>query len=763
MSDRDVIAARSSRTDATSHPVFFAHSGLESDRSDWQPLSEHLRNVARLASEFAAAFGASDCGYAAGALHDLGKYTTDFQRRLEGHSIRVDHATRGAMVAVERYGALGRLLAYGIAGHHAGLANGAEAGERTALRDRLRGVGLPELLAGWDQEITLPALDRMGLHRLKAHSPERASFQLAFLARMLFSCLVDADYLDTEAYYDGIEGRTSHRDAPVPSLEDLRKQLDTYLSRFKAGTPVNRIRADVLRHVRQQSDLAPGLFSLTVPTGGGKTLASLAFALDHAIRHGLRRVIFVIPFTSVVEQNADVFRTALGPLGSAAVLEHHSAFVAPTPPRDEPERYQAQEKLRLAMENWDAPIVVTTAVQFFESLFAARPSQCRKLHNIADGVVILDEAQTLPLKFLRPVVAAIDELARNYRSSVMLCTATQPALNSPDFKGGLEGVRELGPDPRATFRQLARVRVKHVGVLDDVQLTAALRARRQVLCIVNNRRHARAVYQSLADMPGSRHLTTLMCARHRRKVLADVRGMLDRGEPCRLVATSLIEAGVDVSFPQVFRAEAGLDSIAQAAGRCNRSGEWSVDESEVSVFSNASDNWAPPPELRQFAQAAREVLRNCGDDPLSPHAIEAYFQQLYWQKGNGELDAANLMGLVQNSRIDSLPLETLAVKFRMIDSLQMPVIVPYDDEARDALRQLQHSENIGKIARTLQPYLVAVPCRMFEVLCSVGAVQPVAAQWGEQFMWLVNPDLYREQDGLHWEDPAFLSSESLTW
>lgn len=763
MSYQDVMAARSSRIDATSRPVCFAHSGLESDRSDWQPLSEHLRNVALLAGEFSAAFGASDCGYAAGALHDLGKCTSDFQRRLDGHAIRVDHATRGAMVAVERYGALGRLLAYGIAGHHAGLANGAEAGERTALSDRLRGVGLPELLEGWDQEVTLPALDRMGLHCVKVHSPERASFQLAFLARMLFSCLVDADYLDTEAYYDGIEGRTSRRDAPVPSLEELRKQLDSYLKRFKTDTPVNRIRADILRHVRQQSELAPGLFSLTVPTGGGKTLASLAFALDHAIRHGLRRVIFVIPFTSIVEQNADVFRTAFGPLGPSAVLEHHSAFVSPTPPRDEPDRYQAQEKLRLAMENWDAPIVVTTAVQFFESLFAARPSLCRKLHNIADGVVILDEAQTLPLKFLRPVVAAIDELARNYRSSVMLCTATQPALNSPDFKGGLEGVRELGPDPCATFRQLARVRVKHVGVLDDVQLTAALRARRQVLCIVNNRRHARAVYQSLADLPGSRHLTTLMCARHRSSVLADVRDMLDRGEPCRLVATSLIEAGVDVSFPQVFRAEAGLDSIAQAAGRCNRNGEWPVDASGVFVFSNASDNWAPPPELGQFAQAAREVLRNHSDDPLSPHAIEAYFRQLYWQKGDGELDAANLMGLVQSSRIDSLPLETLAVKFRMIDSLQMPVIVPYDNEARDALRQLQHSEKIGKIARTLQPYLVAVPRRMFEVLCSVGAIQPVAAQWGEQFMWLVNPDLYHEQDGLHWEDPAFLNSESLTW
>lgn len=740
---------------------FFAHSTANPDKSDWQPLAQHLCNVSRKAGESAAVFGAQEFAALSGLLHDIGKYTNDFQRRIAGDAVRVDHATRGAMLAVERYGDLGHLLAYGIAGHHAGLANGAEAGERTALRDRLRGIGLPPLLDHWRHEIALP--DNLRLPPLKPHSRERASFQFAFLARMLFSCLVDADFLDTEAFYDGIEGRTSPRSTPVPKLKALRERLDAHLERFEADTRVNQIRADILRHVRQQSEHAPGLFSLTVPTGGGKTLASLAFALDHAVRHGLRRVIFVIPFTSIVEQNAAVFRAALGPLGEAAVLEHHSAFVAPMPPRDEPDRYQAQEKLKLAMENWDAPIVVTTAVQFFESLFAARPSQCRKLHNIAGSVVILDEAQTLPLKLLRPAVAAIDELARNYHSSVVLCTATQPALNAPDFKGGLDNVCELAPEPPALFRQLERVRVRHAGILDDAELTGHLRERTQVLCIVNNRRHARAVFQSLADLPGARHLTTLMCAKHRSAVLAEIRVMLERGEPCRLVATSLIEAGVDVSFPRVFRAEAGLDSVAQAAGRCNRNGEWPVEDSEVLVFANASDDWAPPPELKQFAQAAREVLRNHGDDPLSPRAIEAYFRQLYWQKGDDELDAANLIGLTQSSRIDSLPLETLAAKFRMIDTVQMPVIVPYDDEAREALERLRYAEKSGGLARSLQPYLVQVPRQTFDALRSTGAIQPVSAQWGEQFMWLANPDLYHPQHGLHWDDPAFMWSERLVW
>ncbi len=736
---------------------FYAHSTKNTSKEDWQPLRDHLAAVGRLAATKAAVFGCEHLAEPQGQLHDIGKYTEDFQRRISGDAIRVDHATRGAMLAVERYGSVGYLLAYGIAGHHAGLANGLEGGERTALGDRLRGVDLPPLLDQWKREVALP--DKIAPPSMKGHNRERGNFQLTFLVRMLFSCLVDADYLDTEAFYDRAEGLTSARQVSVPSLESLRDQLNAYLAGFKADTAVNQIRADILLHVRQQAEQAPGLFSLTVPTGGGKTLASLAFALDHAIRYGLRRVIFVIPFTSIVEQNAAVFRAALGPLGEAAVLEHHSAFMAQPAPRNEPERYQAQEKLRLAMENWDAPIVVTTAVQFFESLFAARPSSCRKLHNIAASVVILDETQTLPLKLLRPSVAAIDELARNYRSSIVLCTATQPALEAPAFEGGLQNVREIAPDPHGLFRQLKRVRVRHIGALDDDALTGHLCVRDQVLCIVNNRRHARAVYQSIADLPGARHLTTLMCARHRSEVLAEVRGMLTRGEDCRLIATSLIESGVDISFPSVFRADAGLDSIAQAAGRCNRNGEWPMERSEVLVFANVNDDWAPPPELKQFAQAAQEVLRKHGDDPLSPQAIEAYFRQLYWQKGDKELDAANLLGLVQVSRLESLPMEMLASKFRMIDTVQLPVIVPYgkDDRARKMIERLRYAEKSGGLARELQPYLVQLPRQGFDSLRQAGAIQPIAPEkWGEQFMELVNMDIYSERFGVWWEEPTFM-------
>lgn len=747
---------------------FFAHSTALADRSDWQPLADHLQNVAAMAARFASIFNAAGLAAPAGLLHDIGKYTEDFQRRIAGEAVRVDHATRGAMLARQEYGDLGYLIAYAIAGHHAGLANGIESGERTSLKERLRGGDLPPLLPAWQKEIKLPA--SLGELPFKKSGSGGPMFQAAFLVRMLFSCLVDADYLDTEAFYDGVaqpgepNDRNALRALEAPRLEALRERLDAYLATFAADSEVNRIRADILAHVRGEAVRDPGLFSLTVPTGGGKTLASLAFALDHAIRHGLQRVIFVIPFTSIVEQNAAVFRRALGDLGESAVLEHHSAFVQPPPTRDDAERYQSQEKLKLAMENWDAPIVVTTAVQFFESLFAARPSQCRKLHNIAGSVVILDEAQTLPLKLLRPAVAAIDELARNYRSSVVLCTATQPALKAPEFVGGLEGVRELAPEPPQLFRKLERVRVRHVRELDDAGLAAHMRAQEQVLCIVNNRRHARAVFQSMADLPGARHLTTLMCASHRSKVLAEVREALKSGRPCRLVSTSLIEAGVDVDFPLVLRAEAGLDSIAQAAGRCNREGRRDAAASEVLVFSTANPDWAPPPELKQFAQAAATVMSSHAADPLCPAAIEAYFRELYWQKGESALDGGGLLGLLRSSRLDSLPLETLATRFRMIDSVQMPVIVPYDDTARDALKALRYADKSGGLARRLQPYLVQLPRQGFEALRKSGAVQPVAPErWGEQFMALTVMDLYSKDFGLSWDDPAFLKGESLVW
>lgn len=737
---------------------FYAHSLKERPEVEWHPLKDHLLEVGKLAESFAEVFGAGPLAYVQGCLHDLGKYTFAFQQRIRGLGGAVDHSTWGAIETTKRYGPVGTLLAYGIAGHHAGLADGKGGVTRTPLDERLC-AELPPLDTRWQTELPLPA--SLSLENFKPHQKrpaEWASFQQAFLARMLFSCLVDADYLDTESFYRQAEGKSA-RCTERPALPVLLQELDQYLAQFHADSPVNVLRAEILSHVRAHAGELPGLFSLTVPTGGGKTLASLAFALEHAIRHGMNRVIFVIPFTSVVEQNAEVFRNALGKFGEDAVLEHHSAFV------DDPAHSsEAREKLQLAMENWDAPIVVTTAVQFFESLFAARPSQCRKLHNVAGSVVVVDEAQTMPLKLLRPCVAALDELARNYRTSVVLCTATQPALTSSSFPDGLEGVRELAPEPAELFRKLQRVRVRHIGRLDDEALTALFRTQSQALCIVNNRLHARAAYQAIADLPGAYHLSTLMCAKHRSEVLNKVREQLRLGLPCICVSTSLIEAGVDVDFPLVLRAQAGLDSIAQAAGRCNREGRRDVQESEVLIFIPENEQWAPPPELTQFAQAAAEVLRSHSQDPLSPAAIEEYFGLLYWQKGSRELDAPGLLAMLRTCRVDSLPLETIATQFRMIDSVQMPVIVPWDEKARELLRSLDHVERCSGIARALQPYVVQLPRQAFEALEQAGAVAPVAPhKWGGQFVSLLNKDLYDKHFGLHWDEPTYLQPGNAIW
>lgn len=730
---------------------FFAHSTDQDDKQHWQLLSDHLIAVGTLASDNARYFGGNDCAKIAGRLHDVGKYTQEFQRRLEGDPARVDHATRGAIIAAERYGVMGKLLAYAIAGHHAGLANGRDAGLRTSLKDRLK-KELPDLDEVWEQEVPIDASPTPP--PMKPLEGQQW-FQLALLGRMIFSCLVDGDFLDTEAFYVRTEKERSPRQRNFPSLSALRERLDEYLGGFNADSPVNQIRGHILAHVREQAALAPGLFSLNVPTGGGKTLNSLAFALDHAIKHGLRRVVFVIPFTSIVEQNAAVFREALGDLGDS-VLEHHSAFI------DDPQKSpQGPDKLNKAMENWDAPIIVTTAVQFFESLFADRPSRCRKLHNISGSVVILDEAQTLPLKLLRPCVSVIDELARNYKTSVVLCTATQPALQAKDgFKGGFQNVRELAPDPQSLHNDLKRVRVHHKGVLIDDELASAFCERDQVLCIVNNRRHARALYELVRHAPGARHLTTLMCAKHRSNTLAEIRALLDSGEPCRLISTSLIEAGVDVDFPTVFRAEAGLDSIAQAAGRCNREGRQSADDSHVNIFAVGSD-WATPPELEQFAQAARSIFRRHPNDPLSLTAINEYFSELYWQKGPKQLDAHNLLGLIEEGQIDGIPYETLASKFRLIESRMLPVIIPYDAIAKKALKDLEYAEGCSQLARQLQPYIVQVPEQGFIALQKAGAIQPVnPRRFADQFMALVNMDIYHERFGLNWDDSVFIRAES---
>jgi CRISPR-associated endonuclease/helicase Cas3 len=577
---------------------------------------------------------------------------------------------------------------------------------------------------------------------------------------MVFSCLLDADRTAAAAFEARATGASAEAVAH-PSIADLETALHASLAR-RAAEPsrLNTLRDDVLRAAIGRAAEPEGVFTLTVPTGGGKTLTSLAFALAHARAHGLDRVIVVIPFTSIIEQTAQVYRDALGDLASA-VLEHHSAFEMENEGKWAGERV-GPDRLRLAMERWDNPIVVTTAVQFFESLFSNRPSRCRKLHSLARSVVVVDEAQTMPLPLLRPCVAALKELARNYGSSVVLCTATQPALTAPTFPGGFKEPRELAPDVPALFTALRRVTVRDIGVQDDAMLAERIAASPQALCIVNQRAHARALFRAISGLPGARHLSTCMHSVHRARVLAEIRADLKNGRPCRVISTSLVEAGVDVDFPLVLRATAGLDQIAQAAGRCNREFSRRPEESDVLVF--RAPAYPVLQSLRANAESGAEILRGSLEDPFAPDAMAAYFKLLYARK---ELDRPGVLDLCADYASDmNFPFETIAAAMRFIDDAMVPVIVAKEEtvpgEVEKLIRELCFAKGVGGIARKLGRYTVGIPRTARNAMIAARVAEVIRQEEFElQFVVLHNLDLYTSEIGLDWEDVTFRRVEGL--
>lgn len=781
----------------------FAHSVEGKPEEAWEPLSCHLAAVGRTAGGFAKWFGASTIATAMGLLHDIGKASLPYQHYIRRPADRggpkgPDHSSAGAQEAACRLypGPFGRMMAFGIAGHHAGLMDGS-GHEGSTLSARL--TKEVEDYAGWqDHVVGLPTAEelRAGIPRLRPNGIEPA-FSGAFLTRMLFSCLVDADFLETEAFYARSRGEKPPERGGTLTPEHIERVRTFVAEHRRDDTPVNRLRSEILDHANAKADLAPGLFTLTVPTGGGKTLTSLSFATRHAAAHGLRRIVYVIPFTSIIEQTAGIFREQVG-LGNA-VLEHHSSFDwdkdRPASDNDrEDEGPAGLAKLRRDEENWDAPIVVTTAVQFFESLFAARTSKARKLHNLAGSVIILDEAQSIPVKLLRPCMAAIDELARNYRASVILCTATQPALRGQDEalpksgKGAVEALeipdeRELAPDPSGLYEKLKRVNVHwRRDPVPDSEIAARFAEQPQMLCIVNSRAHARSLFEAIREQDGALHLTTLMCARHRRFVLAGAREALEAGRPVRLVATSLIEAGVDISFPEVWRAAAGLASIAQAAGRANRSGELGpLGEAfgRTVVFEPApvEGRRSVPTMIQPFYQAAKNVLRAGEGDVLGLDAVRDYYRWLYWEQGYDALDAATLEGSpfpiisairdTANPSKPDFPFASIARAFRMIDDVMDPVIVPWgEDEAErekiEALiRDIEGAPFLpAGVQRKLQQYVVPVPAAVRAAMLGTGAAQAIReADYGDRFVVLRSPSLYDPALGLRLDDPTWRSSE----
>lgn len=732
---------------------FYAHSLDGEPKSQWETMSEHEARVAERCSEFLARIHPEleAWGDLLGRWHDLGKYSDEFQAYISNANIsidddvhegelqgRVDHSTAAAQWVAQRCQGVGRLFSYVFAGHHAGLADWDNGESHSGLRHRLK-----KAVCDWSEnapkdlvDLPIPVFPRLadfGSHR--PLDPYQAAFRVQFLCRMIFSCLVDGDFLATERFMS--KERAEQRPLNEFPISAIVVAVGDYLDELSAGrtSSVDLIRREVRDHCRLAAQAAPGFFSFNVPTGGGKTLSSLEFATRHAELHNLDRVIVAVPFTSIIEQNVDVYRDVFRRLSDEIVIEHHSNL--------DPDNETTVN--RLQAENWDAPIVVTTNVQLFESLFATRTSRCRKLHRVARSVIVLDEAQTLPVELLQPTLMALKELVEVYGCTVVLCTATQPALNRREgFRIGLEGVRPIVPNAMDLHDRLRRTKVIVRGVIPMEQLGDELMRSEQVLCVVNTRAEAAELYELLDDSDGNFHLSTRMCGEHRSRMINVIRRRLALGMSCRVVSTQLIEAGVDVDFPVVFRAICGLDSLAQAAGRCNREGR--LERGIVYLF----ETERPPPAgfLRQTADTTRELIPDFVD-LISPMTTDRYFEQLYWRKSDAWDRHQVLEAFGHNPNKMQFNFREAGQRYRFIRDITEPVLVPWvgkDGAARgeELCNQLDRGYGLNlSFWRKAQRYTINVRQHERIRLCVADAIVKSNEHWV-----LVQKHLYDEELGL---------------
>lgn len=700
--------------------MLLAH-GATDEHPEGQSIEAHLKGTGELAETFAAEFGAAANGKLCGLAHDIGKYSDEFQLRLRGGK-KVDHATAGA---IECFKIKAAFEAVCVIGHHSGLPNvghkDADTTEsQTFFGRKLRAEqgGIPDYRKNWNGHIALPQ---------DYFRPSGRGFATAFYIRMLYSCLVDADYIDTETFMNGDAGRGNYE--PLSALCD---KLTAYISKWNNPTrEIDILRQKILNSCIEKASAPRGFFSLTVPTGGGKTVASMAFALNHAAANSMKRIIYVIPYTSIIEQNAKVFRDILG---QENVVEHHSSVSYELSENADELEYRSA----LATENWDAPVIVTTAVQFFESLYANRSSKCRKLHNIANSVIIFDEAQMIPSNNLRPCVAAIAELVRAYNATAVLCTATQPAIDEMLLEySKKESVVELCPDVDGMFEKFRRTSFEKEGRLTTDELVSRLESQQQVLCIVNTRKFAQEVYEALPS-EGRFHLSTLMCPVHRKQKLDEIRERLKSGKTCRVVSTSLIEAGVDVDFPRVFREMAGLDSILQAAGRCNREGKRSAESSIVTVFE--SEN-----KVNKLIAVNRDAAEKTVRDWTQPNTtstIERYFKA-YRDFLRNDDKSGVITASEKGISGCGLPFEWIAKEFKLIDQNTFTVYISVG-EGKELISRLREGERSRELYRKAGMYSVSIYENHFNALINAGAAEP----FGDDAAILTDLSLYSDEKGL---------------
>ena len=699
----------------------YAHSA--NNLGERHLLVDHLRSVARLARGFAEPFGAGELAFLAGLWHDVGKGDPEWQRRLiEAEAgtrtrIGIDHKCAGACLAEEIDQWLIGLL---IQGHHGGL-------------KRLQADYIPWL----EENRRLPG-PRRAIEALRAVMPDLAGqsdppvpqhvqgdpLAAEMFIRMSYSALIDADSLDTETHRLG--GTAQLRANGLATLADLWERYERFLAAetVRGESVVNHVRREVHEECIAAAARPRGVFRLTVPTGGGKTRSAMAFALRHGIEHGLRRVVVAVPFTTITQQTASVYRNMFG--DDRTVLEHHSAAAEGSGAASDDEDSFGPEAVwqRLAAENWDAPIIVTTTVQLFESLFSNRRAKTQKLHNLAESVIILDEAQALPSGLLSPILDGLTQLTRHYGASVVLSTATQPAFELIKEFRKIDAV-EIVPDHRRHFEALKRVRYEwRTGERNQWSEVAGwMRTDVSALAIVNTKRHALELLDALDD-PDALHLSTLLCGAHRRAVLAEIRRRLEAREPCRVVSTQVVEAGVDLDFATVYRAEAPLDAVIQAAGRCNREGRLGEAGGRVVVF-KPPDEATPPGVYRSGRDIARVVQQLPDFDPNDPRTVGQFYELLFGLAVDSDAKK------IQRYR-KALDFPAVAEKFRMIEEDACDVIVSYPehDAPRIARKvdELERRQLPGReVLRDLQPYTVSLVRRECERLASMGFIEPIGA------------------------------------
>lgn len=708
---------------------------LQFSDGTWAPphlLEDHLDSVSQLAASFASSFASAHWAALAGIAHDIGKSTPQWQQYIRDKSgyessnsipphSTLDHSSSSAAL-LEKHLPLhiARLLSYVVAGHHTGLPDWI--GSAASLEAKLQ--------QGRDNTASIP---ESFFHSLNTFADltlpipfKPYSLDLSFWIRMIFSCLVDADFLNTESYMQADISSLRNEFLSIPELQALYESCMENLTRqnrIKGHSIVNQIRNQVFSDCLAAAHQSSGFFSLTVPTGGGKTLSSLGFGLKHACIHGYKRIIYVIPYTSIIEQTADVFRSIFG---DDEVVEHHSNF----------DQEFESPKIRLASENWDAPIIVTTNVQFFESLFAAKPSRCRKLHNITESVIIFDEAQLLPPEYLHPILESLQQLITHYHTSIVFCTATQPAFERsskfPSFPGLDRGsIREIVDDFPSLYAALQRVEfeVLKSNVTTWQELATQLMGHEQVLCIVSERKSCRELFSLMPK--GTIHLSALMCPAHRSAVIASIKETLSAGMPIRVISTQLVEAGVDIDFPVVFRAVAGIDSIAQAAGRCNREGRLKDKKGLVVIFH------APrkPPSgllLKGFEITDTMIRAKHEIQFLDPQVYTDYFATLFWKVNS--LEENGILKLLQpDSRSLGIQFRSAANAFTLIDDQNSKsILIPYE-KGESLINQLEQANTnpvipTRKLFRQLQRYAVTIYTNQFHQLLDRGSLKEVYPQ-----------------------------------